>query len=139
MAAYDSGWSSLPVTVWWRNNRAVKLDRWDVPPHLVYVPSGNQLRLVDLAARTINTIFETPEPIGWAAVPMLSSWSGHRVNGELSILVRTRQRIDALDRSHRIRMSFTIPTEIDHRSSVTWHELGRRRCHRGVRAVAVER
>ncbi|HXY33863.1 MAG TPA: hypothetical protein VEI07_06515 [Planctomycetaceae bacterium] len=34
-----------------------------VPSHLVYVPSGNRLRLVDLAQRTVRTVFEAKLPI----------------------------------------------------------------------------
>ena len=34
-----------------------ELGRADLPPRLVYVPSGNHLRLVDLAARTVTTVF----------------------------------------------------------------------------------
>ena len=37
---------------------------------------GNLLRLVDLAARTVATVFEAPEPIVSVGVPTLSSYSG---------------------------------------------------------------
>ncbi len=124
VAANDTNWGSSESRVWWRTNRTIKLDPGDVPPHLVYVPSGNQIRLVDLAARTISSIFETSEPIGSVAVPMMTSWSSGRAPKEASILVRTWQRIDVLDRSNRTRMAFTIPTELDRESLVIWHALG---------------
>ncbi len=44
----QSQWSSRPDSLEWGNRRSYQPDRWDIPPRLVYVPSGNDLRLVDL-------------------------------------------------------------------------------------------
>ena len=73
-----SHWSSAPNSINLGLGWAAGLrpGRWDLPPRLVYVPSGNRLRLVDLAARTVTTVFETPEPIESLGVPTFSSWSG---------------------------------------------------------------
>ena len=70
-----SHWSSAPISIDAGTLGAAGLrpDRWDLPPRLVYVPSGNHLRLVDLAARTVTTVFETPEPIESLGVPALSA------------------------------------------------------------------
>ncbi|SIO18485.1 hypothetical protein SAMN05444166_2874 [Singulisphaera sp. GP187] len=48
-------WSSAPVSIDSGRMSMMRPDPRDLPPRLVYVPSGNRLRLVDLAARTIAT------------------------------------------------------------------------------------
>jgi hypothetical protein len=119
-----SQWSSLPL---WLNSGPRWLappERWDLPPRLVYVPSGNHLRLVDLAARTVTTVFETSEPIESPGIPKLSNWTSGRVAKEQPILVRTRQQIHALDHKHNIIKVFTIPTEADRQSPADWYDLG---------------
>ncbi len=125
----NSLWSSMPY--WysrsWRRQVA-RLDRQDLPPRLpprlVYVPSGNRLRLVDLTARTITTVFETSELIESPGIPTVSSWGYGRAIKELTILVRTRQQIHALDRKHNVIKVFTIPTEVDRQSPVDWYDIG---------------
>ena len=79
----------------------IRPDRWDLPPHLVHVPSGNDLRLVDLAARTVATVFQAPEPIEGVGVPTVASYRGH-LTKEHPVLVRTRQKIYALDQTYQI-------------------------------------
>jgi hypothetical protein len=117
-----SQWSSMPY--YSGRVRVVRLDRWDLPPRLVYVPSGNRLRLVDLAARTVTTVFETPEPIESPGIPMHSSWAFGRPIEEPPILVRTRQQIYALNRNHKVIKVFIIPTEVDRQSPAQWYEIG---------------
>ncbi len=72
-------WSSAALSIYSGRAWVARAQSWDVPPRLVYVPSGNVLRLVDLAARTVTTVFETAEPIEASAVPAISNWlSGRR-------------------------------------------------------------
>ncbi len=97
-----------------------RADRWDVPPRWVYVPSGAHLRKVDLAARTVTTVFETPEPIVAPGVPWLANWTTGHATKERTILVRTTRHIHELDLKHHVLRVFTIPTEADRRSSVQW-------------------
>jgi hypothetical protein len=125
LAADFSLWSSPPLNIYWENsNREFKVGPLDLPPRLVYVPSGNRLRQVDLAAGTVRTVLETPEPIESPGIPALESWSaGHAVK-EQPILARTKSQIYVLDRQHRIVRQFAIPAEIDRNSPATWYELG---------------
>jgi len=119
-----SSWSSAPLWMNSGRNWAIRPDRWDLPPRLVHVPSGNHLRLVDLAARTVATVFLAREPIESVGVPVLSSRSGGRVMREQPVLVRTRQKIYALSRDYKINRTFTIPTEIDRWRYAFWYEIG---------------
>jgi hypothetical protein len=118
-------WSSLPL---WMNSgqgwpHNVRQDGpGDLPPRLVYVPSGNRLRLVDLAAATVTTVFEATEPIESPGIPRLWSWSGGRKGKVQPILVRTKQQIYALDRQHKVIKVFTIPTEAERKSAAEWYE-----------------
>jgi hypothetical protein len=121
----NSIWSSAPVYGFsGRGGRVVQPEPWDLPPRLVYVPSGNFLRMVDLAARTVTTVFETAEPIEAPGIPMLSSWSTGHPMKEKPILVRTRQQIHILDHKHNIIKVFAIPNEVDRQSPVQWYEIG---------------
>ena len=119
----SSYWSSLPL---WINagQRWPRPEPWDLPPHLVYVPSGNKLRQVDLAAHTVTTVFEVAEPIVDVGIPMLSSWSPGPRGKEQPILVRSRGHIHALDHKHKIIKVFAIPTEADRNSAASWYEVG---------------
>jgi len=121
---YYSQWSSAPLSIYSGQWSVVRPNRWDVPPRLVYVPSGNLLQKVDLHARTVMTVFEAPEPIESLSVPTLSQWSAGPLTKERPILMRTRQKIHALDHDHNVIKVFTIPTEIDRRSPVQWYEIG---------------
>jgi len=117
-------WSSAPLLFYSGGGWGVRPHGSDLPPHLVYVPSGNHLRLVDLAARTVKTVFETPEPIESPGIPSLSSSSSAHPMKEQPILVRRRQQIHALDHKHNVIKVFTIPTEVDRQSPVSWYEIG---------------
>ncbi len=118
-------WSSAPFSIYWNgDDRKFKVDPLDLPPRLVYVPSGTLLRQVDLAAGTIATVLETPEPIESPGIPALEHWSGGHAANEQPILVRTKNQIYVLDRQHRIVRQFAIPAEIDRKNPVTWYELG---------------
>ena len=119
-----SRWSSAPLTIYWRPNTDFKLGPSDLPPRLVYVPSGNDLREVDLAARTITTVFETPEPIESPGIPAIESWSGGHTVKEHPILVSTGQQIYALDRKNKIIRQFAIPAEIVRQFAISWYEIG---------------
>ena len=90
-------WSSAPLSLYAGRGWALRPDRWDVPPRLVHVPSGNSLRVVDLSARTVTTVFEAPAPIVSLGVPTLSSYSGRKSTRQLPILVRAGQKIYKLD------------------------------------------
>jgi hypothetical protein len=114
-----SQWSSETQRGW-----VIRSDRSVPPPRLVYVPSRNRLRCVDLAARTVATVFESPEPIESVAIGNVSSFSNRDLTNEQPILVRTRQKIYALSHQHEIVRDFTIPIEIDPRSTVLWYETG---------------
>jgi hypothetical protein len=123
-------WSSAPIGIY-SGRLPLSVARSDLPPQLVYVPSGNRLRLVDLAVRQVSTVFEAPEPIESPGIPTLSSWSGTLASGsgahaakELPILVRTRHQIYTLSRKHNVIRAFAIPTEADRRNTVTWYEIG---------------
>jgi hypothetical protein len=118
-------WSSAPLSIIYSGgSREYRVGPFDVPTRLVYVPSGNQLREVDLAAGTITTAFEAPEAIEAPGIPSIASWSGGRYAKDHPILIRTRQQIYALDRKHNMIRRFAVPTEIDRRSPVSWYELG---------------
>jgi hypothetical protein len=118
-------WSSAPFYNLSRHGWQLKPNRWDVPPRLVHVPSGNQLRLADLNARTVSTVFEAPEPIESVGVPTLSSATNDHRTQEQPIQVRTRQKIYTLDQKHKIIRDFDIPAEeIGPQSPVSWYELG---------------
>jgi hypothetical protein len=117
-------WSSVPT---WMNSGRVqvpRVDQSDLPPRLVYVPSGNRLRMVDLGARSLTTVFESPEPIESPGIPTLSSWFSYHPLKEQPILVRTANYVYVLDHRHNITKVFAIPTKIDRQSSVSWYELG---------------
>ena len=78
LAADYSQWSSLPDSIYWGASRwrNVRTDLRDLPPHLVHVPSGNDVRLVDLAARTVKTVFHAAEPIESLGIPFGSFYVG---------------------------------------------------------------
>jgi hypothetical protein len=118
-------WSSAPINIYsgysgggWFTRPA----RWDLPPRLVHVPSGNRLRLVDLNARTVATVFEAPEPIVSVGVPTISAYTEGQPRKRCSVLVRAGQKIYKLDHQYKVISTFTIPAEIDRRSAVAWHE-----------------
>jgi hypothetical protein len=122
-----SQWSSAPISIAWGQRwerLGFRPDRWDLPPRLVHVPSGNRLQLVDLAARTIKTVFESPEPIESLGVPVISSHAQGRPAKEQPILVRSGDQIRTLNHNYQATRIFTIPTEADRRSTLTWYEIG---------------
>jgi len=104
-------------------NISLPFARWDVPSRWVYLPSGTQLRQVDLAARTITTVFEAREPIVAPGIPRVAPWSTGHPTKERPFLVRTTQQILELDQQHHVLKIFTIPTAADRRSSVQWYDL----------------
>lgn len=113
-------WSSLPSTPSWIN-RAVQFQDDDRPPPLVYIPSGNVLRSVDLASRTIADMFEAPSPIVSVAAPSFISIDGKRLIRPL--LVRTEDAIYKFDRHDNLRATISLPAEVDRRASIQWYEL----------------
>jgi hypothetical protein len=119
-----SMWSSVPLSIYSGRIGVGRVERSDLAPRSVYVPSGKQLRLVDLAARTVTTVFEAQEPIESQGIPMLSNWSGGRATKEQPILVRTKHQIHALDHKHNVLKAFAIANEADRRSPAEWIELG---------------
>ncbi len=120
--------NSVPAAEWFplRGDLISDDSQWRWSPRLVYVPSGNLLRLVDRAARSVTAVFETPEPIESLGFPRLSYWGyGHAIKEHpILVLVRTKQQIHALDRKHNVIRVFSIPTEVDRQSPVQWYEIG---------------
>jgi hypothetical protein len=120
-----STWSSAPF---WAGNDSrwrpgFRPGRFDLPTRLVYIPSGQQLREVDLNTQTIATVFEAPQSIESVGVPTIANWSGGEPVREQPVLVRTRQQIVALDRQHKVVRQFTIPQEISPKTAASWYEL----------------
>ncbi len=118
-----SSWSSAPA--WMSSSTrldAVRPESWDLPPRLVHVPSGKALRVVDLAAGTVTTVFEAPEPIVSVAVPTLWRQSFGQSTKERPILIMTAKTIYRLDHDYSLMGTFTIPPELDQRRMITWYE-----------------
>ncbi len=90
----------------------------------MYVPSGNDVRLVDLAARTVKVVFHAAEPIESLGTPFGAFYARGVRTGDLAIVVRTLQQIQRLNRNHEVTMSFIIPTGADRQNRVSWYELG---------------
>jgi hypothetical protein len=115
--------SSAPVSIYSGHSWVLRPAAGDVPPRLVYLPSGSQLRQADLAARTVATVFETPEPIESVGIPTLAYWSsGHSTTAQ-PILVRTTRQIHELDQQHHVIKVFTLPADVDRRSWVDWYKI----------------
>jgi hypothetical protein len=125
----SSYWSSEPSSIYtssyryWVINRP-RPGRGELPPRLVHVPCGNRLRVVDLDARTVTTVFEAPLPIGSVGVPALASYAGGDPAKERPVLVRAGPKVYRLDHKYNVTSVFTIPAEVDRRGSVTWYEAG---------------
>jgi hypothetical protein len=115
--------SSAPNSIYSRQAWVLRPAAGDVPPRSVYLPSGSQLRLADLAARTVTTVFEAPEAIESIGIPTLAYWSTGRSTTEQPILVRTTRQIYELDQQHHVKKVFSLPPDFDRRSSVEWYEL----------------
>jgi hypothetical protein len=120
-----SHWSSAPTWIYGGRAQVPSIRPMDLPPRWVYVPSGNLLRKVDLAARTVTTVFETPEPIESPGIASLPSYFHEHPMKEQRILVRTAHQIYALDHKHNLVRVFTIPTEVDRQGTVSWYEIGK--------------
>jgi hypothetical protein len=123
-AGYGGAFSSLHIGI--NTNGAVtppRPDPQDVPPRLVYVASGNLLRVVDLADGTTSTAFEAPAPIASAGVPSLSTYYGYEPPKEPLILVRAAGKVYKLDRAYKVVGVVTLPAEIGARDMVTWHAI----------------
>ncbi len=123
--------TSAPGSIYSRQAWVLRPAAGDVPPRLVYLPSGSQLRQADLAARTVTTVFEAPEPIESIGIPTLAYWSTGRATTEQPILVRTTRQIHQLDQQHHVKKVFSLPPDVDRRSTVEWYEL------KGGQAIAV--
>ena len=122
MADY-SQWSSAPISIYWGSTRlgprALRPGQRDLPPHLVFIPSGNRIQLVDLSTRSVKTVFQASAPIEALGVPPLSTSSK-----EQPILVRAGQQIQTLDHNYKTTRAFTIPNEVDRSDrGVTWYEI----------------
>ena len=115
--------SSAPVSIYSRQAWMLRPAGGDVPPRLVYLPSGSQLRQADLAARTATTVYETPEPIESVGIPTLAYWSTGHSTTEQPILVRTTRQIHELDQQHHLKKVFSLPPDVDRRSSIDWYVI----------------
>lgn len=118
---YES-WSSAGFGVYSMESVGA-LDSQDLPPRLVHLPSGKLLRLVDLDARTVKTVFEAPELISSVGVPLLKSFaSGFKSTSEPPILVMADRTIYRLDRAYDVKGTFTLPSEVEPQSLIIWYE-----------------
>ena len=123
MAPVQSAWSSAPLSIYSGNAAYMpRPDRWDVPPRLVHVPSGNRLRVFDLAARTAATVFDAPAPIDSVAVPTLSAYGGGKFTGERPILVRAGRKVYRLDHKYQLVNTFDIPVDLGRHAALAWYE-----------------
>ena len=125
LIANFSLWSSAPLSIYSGRPVGVRPDRWDVPPRLVFVPSGNLVRLVDLHARTVTTVFEAPEPIVSVGVPTLSASAEGETATPRPLLVRAGRKVYRLDNAYKVISTINIPPEIDSSSPLTWYETGK--------------
>jgi hypothetical protein len=115
--------SSAPVSMYSGRAWVLRPAEGDVPPHLVYLPSGSQLRQADLAARRVTTVYEMPEPIESVGIPTLAYWSTGHSTTEQPILVRTTRQIHELDQQHHVKKVLSIPAEVDRRNLVEWYAI----------------
>jgi len=118
--SYNTSWSSAQLSINW--GRGYQGHHGDKPPRLVHVPSGNSLRVVDLASRKIETVFESPEPIMSVGVPSSVANSIRNDAKERPILVRAGTKIYKLDQDYKVVGTFNVPAEIDRDTPVTWYE-----------------
>jgi hypothetical protein len=115
--------NSAPVSIYAHQAPVLPPATGDVPRRLVYLPSGSKLRQADLAARTVTTVFETPEPIDSIGIPTIAYWATGRATTEQPILVRTTRQIHELDQQHRVKKVFSLPAGFDRQSPVQWYEI----------------
>ncbi|KAJ3050291.1 hypothetical protein HK102_012324, partial [Quaeritorhiza haematococci] len=89
---------------------------------MLHVPSGNLIRLVDLSARTIATVFEAPEPIVSVSTTMLRSDVEIPVRKRRLLLVRTERAIYKLDYEYKLLDTIALPDGIDRGDLISWYE-----------------
>ncbi|HEV8068461.1 MAG TPA: hypothetical protein VGP76_12045 [Planctomycetaceae bacterium] len=98
-----SQWSSARME---QDSGQVERERYQIksriPSHLVYVPSGNRVRLVDLAQQSVRTVFEGDSPI--VGINLINEPAASRPASaqRLAILVRTERSISGLADDHRV-------------------------------------
>jgi hypothetical protein len=119
----DSAWSSALLSISAPRGLALRPERGDLPPRFVHVPSGRALLRVDLHARSVAVLFEAPEPIVTVGTPTLSAYSYGRITTDRPILVRTRSTLYALGHDGKVRLTFTIPPEINRQGDVWWYDV----------------
>jgi hypothetical protein len=101
-------WSSVRLD---QDSGQVERERYQIksriPAHLIYVPSGNRVQLVDLAQQTVRTVFEGDSPI--VGINLINEPSGLRPapTQRPAILVRTERSISGLADDHRV--IWTLP------------------------------
>jgi hypothetical protein len=78
-----------------------------ISAHLVYVPSGNCVRLVDLAQQSVRTVFEGDSPIIGISLVNEPSASRPAPAQRPAIVVRTERSISGLADDHRVM--WTLP------------------------------
>jgi hypothetical protein len=122
LAAGNAYWSSEQGSIHGARFSS-RVGPWDVLPRRVHVPSGNLLRVVDLAARTTTTVLETPAPISSVGVPTLWSWSsGEEPAKGRPILVRAGDEVYKLDHEYHVAGVVALPAEIGPRVALSWYE-----------------
>jgi hypothetical protein len=77
------------------------------PSHLLYVPSGNRVRLVDLAQQSVRTVFEGDSPIIGISLVNEPAAARPAPAQRPVILVRTERSISGLADNHRV--IWTLP------------------------------
>jgi hypothetical protein len=93
------------------------------PSRLVYVPAQNRLCMVDLSARTVRTIFESPEIIESFTILIESPAERRSERGPIQV-VRTTGHLHLLNRQHEVVRTFRLPSEADHLFGVALYEIG---------------
>jgi len=119
-----SQWSSVLMTKGPEQlDRAAYQIKSRVPSHCVYVPSDNGVRLVDLAQRTVQTVFETRAPIESIQLANELPNATDPTAQRPAIFVRTAQAIYALNNRHRVVREFAVSDESEREHVAMWYQM----------------
>jgi hypothetical protein len=93
-----------------------------IPSHLVYVPSGNGVRLVDLAEQTVRTVFDAGRPI--EGINLVNESPTARVSPDRrpAILIRTGHGIYGLCHDHHLAWT-PLSDEADRSHVALFYEI----------------
>lgn len=117
-------WSAVKIQIFGGKLLDQGLLPTPIPARLVSVPAQNRLYEVDLSARTVRQVFESPEMIEsfTALLESPSITGGPTSRGPIQAL-RTTGHLYLLNREHQVLRKFSIPTETDCRFPVAVYEL----------------